>query len=191
VVAGPARGGVAPPGAPDEAQRVGRAITHRAVRVFTGSAATESTIRGALVGASVIHLAAHARPNVTAPDFAEVWLAPDSASDGRLQALEIRGLDLHGSTVVLSACETGLGRVAGGEGPISLARAFVQAGAGHVVATLWPVRESAGALMEAFHARLDRGLDPSSALREAKVLLLRRGAAPLDLAPFIILGSRR
>jgi CHAT domain-containing protein len=93
--------------------------------------------------------------------------------------------------VVLSACETGSGRVAGGEGPISLARAFVQAGAGHVVATLWPVRANAGQLMEAFHARLDAGLDPSSALREAKVTLIRQGAAALDVAPFIILSSRR
>lgn len=189
IVAGPAWDAVDPPGAEGEVRAVASATRSRRVRLLDREGATETAVRDAMHGAAILHVAAHARPNGARPDLAEILLAPDAAADGRLQAFEIRGVDMHGAIVVLSACETGSGPVAGGEGPMSLARAFLQAGASAVVATLWPVQQSAAPLMAEFHQRLDQGLDAATALREAKIALLRRGASALSVAPFIVLVS--
>lgn len=191
IVAGPAWAAIDPPGAVSEVRAVAGATGSRRVRLLDRERATESAVRAAMRGAAILHVAAHARPNQARPDLAEILLAPDAASDGRLQAFEIRSVDMQGAIVVLSACESGSGPVAGGEGPMSLARAFLQAGASAVVATLWPVQQNAAPLMAEFHARLDQGLDAAAALREAKVALLRRGASPLALAPFVVLVSPR
>lgn len=191
VVAGVLTEAAAPSGLAAEAQRVRAAIRGREVRLLEGRGATESAVREGMVGAGLVHLASHAVPNVSRPDFAEVRLAPDGMHDGRLQAFEVRRLDLRGTIVVLSACETGSGRVAGGEGPVSLARAFLQAGARVVVATLWPVLDTPGDLMADFHARLDAGAEPARALRDARLAALRRGDDLLTIAPWVIVGASR
>jgi CHAT domain-containing protein len=98
------------------------------------------------------------------------------ADDGVLTALEVAGLDLRNvDLVVLSACETGLGRVAGGEGVLGLQRAFQLAGAKNVVASLWKVDDRATvALMRVFYHKLWVERKPAAvALREAQLALLR------------------
>jgi CHAT domain-containing protein len=90
--------------------------------------------------------------------------------------------------VVLSACETGVGRVLAGEGVMSLGRAFLRAGAGGVVATRWPVGDPTVAFMQAFYAALAHGEAPADALTTAKRVLLRgRYSAPLYWAPFVLI----
>src|SRR5262249_57730828 len=94
---------------------------------------------------------------------------------GIMTAEEVGGLDLKGCELaVLSACETGLGRVAGGEGVLGLQRAFHQAGCRTVVASLWRVDDAATmALMTRFYANLwDKGLAPLEALRQAQLSVL-------------------
>src|SRR5262249_17420752 len=91
--------------------------------------------------------------------------------DGILTALEITELDLSGvELTVLAACETGLGRVAGGEGLLGLQRAFQAAGARSVIASLWAVNdEGTRQLMERFYENLwQRRLSRLEALREAQ-----------------------
>ena len=98
------------------------------------------------------------------------------ADDGILTALEVTGLDLRNvDLVVLSACETGLGRVAGGEGVLGLQRAFQLAGAKNVVASLWKVDDRATvALMRVFYHKLWVEQKPAAvALREAQLAMLR------------------
>jgi CHAT domain-containing protein len=98
------------------------------------------------------------------------------ADDGVLTALEVAGLDLRNvDLVVLSACETGLGRVAGGEGVLGLQRAFQLAGTKNVVASLWKVDDRATvALMRVFYHKLWVEQKPAAvALREAQLALLR------------------
>jgi CHAT domain-containing protein/tetratricopeptide (TPR) repeat protein len=97
------------------------------------------------------------------------------ADDGVLTALEVTGLDLRNvDLVVLSACETGLGRVAGGEGVLGLQRAFQLAGAKNVVASLWKVDDRAtAALMRLFYHKLwAEKKSPMVALREAQLWIL-------------------
>jgi CHAT domain-containing protein len=102
---------------------------------------------------------------------------PDHDDRGILTAEAIAGLDLSGlELAVLSACETGLGLVAGGEGVFGLQRAFHMAGAHNVVASLWKVDDQAtAALMTLFYDRLWRqGKPPIEALREAQLALYRQ-----------------
>ena len=101
---------------------------------------------------------------------------PIGEDDGILTAMEVAELDLSGvELAVLSACETGLGEVAGGEGLLGLQRAFQVAGAGSVVASLWTIGdEPTRALMSRFYENLWRkGQPPAQALREAQLSMLR------------------
>ncbi len=99
-------------------------------------------------------------------------------AEGLLTGEEIAGLDLRGCELaVLSACGTGLGRVASGEGVLGLQRAFRLAGARSVLYSLWSVNDAAtSVLMEEFYARLwgKEKLAPLEALRQAQLAVLRR-----------------
>ncbi len=111
-----------------------------------------------------------------------------TGEDGILTAKEIVSLDLRGTQlVVLSACETGLGKVAGGEGVMGLARAFHLAGARNVVASLWKVDDQAtAALMRLFYYNLwEKKMGLAAALREAQLTLYRHPEQIGELA-----GSR-
>ncbi len=95
--------------------------------------------------------------------------------DGILTALDVEGLNLADvDLVVLSACETGLGQLAGGEGTLGLQRAFQIAGAKNVVASLWKVNDNAtAALMRLFYRNLwVERQPPADALRQAQLTLL-------------------
>ncbi len=105
-------------------------------------------------------------------------LAPAGADDGILTAEEVASLDLgEVDLAVLSACETGLGAVAGGEGVLGLQRAFQVSGARTVVASLWKVSDEATRqLMERFYENLwDRRMGKLEALREAQLAMMREG----------------
>jgi CHAT domain-containing protein len=106
--------------------------------------------------------------------------AEPGADDGILTALEVAELDLSGvELATLSACETGLGEVAGGEGLLGLQRAFQTAGARSVLASLWQVDDEATRkLMVRFYDNLWRAKEPLgklAALREAQLWMLREG----------------
>lgn len=101
---------------------------------------------------------------------------PDG-DDGVLTALEVSEMDLAGvELAVLSACETGLGRVAGGEGLLGLQRSFQVAGARSVVASLWKVEDAAtSTLMGYFYEnRWSEGMDTLEALRQAQLSMLNK-----------------
>jgi CHAT domain-containing protein len=120
--------------------------------------------------------------------------------DGLLTAEEVSWLDLSGvELVVLSACETGLGRAQSGEGLIGLRRAFRTAGAKTVISSLWSVQdESTARLMESFYRNLwDAGMDRIEALRQAQLSMLRRhreqhgDPLPATWGAFVLSGEWR
>ena len=110
--------------------------------------------------------------------------------DGILRASEIEAASLEGvDLVVLSACETGLGPVAGGEGLTGLQRSFQLAGARSVIASLWKVEDRATLeLMRRFYSNLwDKKMSKVDSLREAQLWMLRH---PNELAEMGVQGAR-
>jgi len=116
---------------------------------------------------------------------------------GPARRLPEDALHLAADLVVLSACQTGLGSgaladVPAGDDWVGLTRAFLHAGAGHVVATLWPVDDWAtAALMERFYDGYSRDADPARALAAAQRQLLVQPATshPFYWAGFVTVGK--
>ena len=127
--------------------------------------------------------------------------SPDSEEDGFLQAQEMVNLQLDCDLVMLSACQTGLGRMRGGEGLVGLSVAFFYAGAESVCASLWDVPSPATRqLVTEFFKHLKEGkLDKAEALRQAQLTVMRSGrepknqpadySAPLYWGAFVLMGE--
>ena len=139
----------------------------------------------------ILHFATHAWTDEAEPESSFVLLAPgDAKEDGLLQVREIAGLDLRGRIVVLSSCSSASGEILRGEGVMGLARAFFQAGAHTVVASLWPLRDDHGAaLFDRFYAHLSDGKSVAAALRSAQQDRFEAGAPPEAWAGVVVLGD--
>jgi len=184
------------PASKEEAQDV--AALYRS-NPLMDSDATEAEVRKRIQSADVIHLATHAILHPSVAMASGVLLAQPAQQtagtndDGILQAWEIFSeLKLRAELVVLSACQTALGKTIEAEGVVGLTRAFQYAGARSVVASQWSVEDkSTAALMVAFHSALRRGLPKDEALRQAirKVREDPRRSHPYYWAAFILLGD--
>ncbi len=178
------------PGAEREARAV--AALYRRGSVLTGERATRHAFLENIPRAEMVHFAGHALSIETRPERSRLLLAPSSADPlGVVFAGEIERLSLPATRlVVLSACETGLGRLARGEGVIGLARAFLSAGIPSVVATLWPVDDvSTATLFTTFHESWRRGATSAVALRDAQLRAIRDGVSVTDWAAAQVLGQ--
>jgi CHAT domain-containing protein len=144
----------------------------------------------------VIHVATHGLLNAERPQFTGVVLSlvGNKTHDGFVRTDEVFNLRLGSPLVMLSACETGLGREKRGEGVIGLTRAFMYAGAPTVGVSLWSVADKSTAdLMTDFYKRLlsSEGTTSSSALRGAQLAMIsgKRYSAPFYWAPFVLVGD--
>jgi CHAT domain-containing protein len=149
-------------------------------RLYLGEDATEERVKAVAPDARVLHFATHGYLDDRVPlDSALVLTIPEGLPAGRdnglLQVWEIfESVRLDADLVVLSACESALGKELSGEGLIGLTRAFQYAGARSVVATLWDVADQTTAeLMTRFHRHLAAGLSKDEALRAAQIELIR------------------
>jgi hypothetical protein len=120
-----------------------------------------------------------------------VLLAPgDDAEDGLLQGREIEALDLDGRIVVLSACQTAAGAVLSGEGVLSLAHAFFEAGAHAVIGSRWPLRDKdAATLFDAFYRHLGQGASLAEALKATQDKARATGRPASVWAGLVLLGN--
>jgi len=139
----------------------------------------------------VVHIAAHAVVDEENAERSAVLLAAGSAEeDGKLEVREIVDLDLRGQLVVLSACHSASGALVEGEGVMSLARAFFQAGATTVVASLWQLRDNeAKELFGRFYHHLAEGRSVAAALQAAKKQTLEADGAAAAWAGVVVLGD--
>jgi len=145
----------------------------------------------------VLHLATFGILNKHNPLFSYVELASGGGHDGRLEVHEIFGLNLTADLVVLSACQTGIGSGSLADVPaaddwVGLNRAFLQAGASRIVATLWSVEDwSTASFMDRFYGEYSTGGDPVRALADAQRAALATSATahPFAWAGFIIVGG--
>jgi CHAT domain-containing protein/Flp pilus assembly protein TadD len=145
----------------------------------------------------IVHFATHGLLNSAQPELSGLVFSlldeQGRPQDGFLRLHEIFNLKLNADLVVLSACQTGLGREIRGEGLIGLTRGFMYAGAPRVVASLWQVDDLATAeLMKRFYrGMLKDGLRPTAALRAAQLEMAKqkRWAAPYFWAAFTLQGE--
>lgn len=142
----------------------------------------------------MVHFSTHGYVNEARPRFSGLLLSSPRTNrqleDGLLSAYEVFNLKLQADLVVLSACETGLGKEVKGEGLMSLMRAFMYAGASSVVVSLWNVNdESASDLMIRFYRNLKTGMSKGEALRQAQLETINDNGFPFFWAPFILVGK--
>lgn len=145
----------------------------------------------------IVHFATHGFVNNENPKLSGVVLSlfdqMGQPQDGFLRLHDIYNLKLPVELVVLSACNTGLGKDVKGEGLVGLTRGFMYAGASSVVASLWKVDDAATAeLMRIFYGYMLRdGLSPAAALRKAQVTMSqqKRWQSPYFWAGFVIQGQ--
>ncbi|MCA1592614.1 MAG: CHAT domain-containing protein [Acidobacteria bacterium] len=185
-----------------EAQQIARLATAsgRKADTWLDLDASESNVEGRdLKQYRVLHFATHGLLNAERPQFTGVVLSlvgNGEGKDGFLRTDEIFNLRLGSPLVMLSACETGLGRETRGEGVIGLTRAFMYAGAPTVGVCLWSVADKSTAdLMADFYKNLlaKEGTTPSVALRAARLNMIagRKYSAPFYWAPFTLVGDWR
>jgi CHAT domain-containing protein/predicted negative regulator of RcsB-dependent stress response len=147
----------------------------------------------------IVHFATHGIIDSIHPELSGIILSlvneKGAAVDGFLRLHEIYNLKLSAGLVVLSGCQTGLGKEIRGEGLIGLTRGFMYAGTPRVVASLWSVRDEATAeLMKRFYtAILKKGKTPSAALQAAQASMWRDSdwSSAYYWAGFIIQGEWR
>jgi len=157
-----------------------------------GSEATERVLKDAEWSRyRLLHLAVHALVDEAHPERSALLLSPgEGGEDGLLHMDEVAALGLNGQVVVLSACRSSGGALLKGEGVLSLARAFFQAGAHAVVGSLWRLRDDeAEALVTAFYRGLGRGESVGGALRSARAERIAAGAPVAAWAGFELYGD--
>lgn len=184
-----------------EAQRIAQlaSTSGRKAETWLDLEASEAKVEGHdLRSYGVVHFATHGLLNTERPQFTGLVLSlvGGGAGDGFLRTDEVFNLRLGSPLVMLSACETGLGREKRGEGVIGLTRAFMYAGAPAVGVSLWSVADQSTAeLMTDFYGNLLKGggVAPGEALRAArkKMVAGKRYSAPFYWAPFVLVGDWR
>lgn len=179
----------------EEVEEIGK-ITGAGSVLLLGNDATESGFkREPLDQFRMLHLAVHGFADTEFPERSALVLGtdPGSGDDGLLQVREIIRLHLNAELTTLSACDTGVGKLQGQEGVSNLIEAFLVAGSKSVVASLWSADDMfSSVLMERFYQHIADGQDTSSALRSAKLDLLKEygsQASPFYWAAFIAVGE--
>ena len=185
------------PGSRAEVLAIAKALSNSSEIVTQlGREVTEASVKAfALPNFDIIHFAVHGTSDAMFPARSALLLGPgtDETEDGFLQAWEISRLRLNADLVVLSACDTAVGRVLQQEGVSNLVRSFLMAGARAVVASTWKAADrSVAALMTQFYSYLSQRIDKGSALRQAKLDFIQKfkdRSLPVHWAGMIMIGD--
>ncbi|MEP0787052.1 CHAT domain-containing protein [Trichocoleus sp. DQ-A1] len=177
------------PGAEREALAIATLLNTKAL---IGNSANESAVVQQMSKAKMIHLATHGLLD----DFQRsgvpgaIALAPSGQEDGLLTASEILNLKLNAELVVLSACDTGRGKLTG-DGVIGLSRSLITAGVPSVIVTLWAIPDNPSALlMTEFYQNLQQNSDKAQALRNAMLTTMKQYPnQPSAWAAYTLIGE--
>jgi CHAT domain-containing protein len=164
-------------------------------KIFTYANANEATVKSKeLQNYNYLHLATHGVVDSSNPSQSQIFLNGGGSEDGNLFCGEIYNMNMTSDLVVLSACETGLGKFSKGEGVIGLSRALTYAGAKNIIVSFWKVSdESTAELMISFYKHLieNKNQNFSSAIQQAKMDIIKKDkyASPYYWAPFVLIGK--
>jgi CHAT domain-containing protein len=184
--------------ASEEADAILAATPRGTGMVARGFDATRETAMSSLVGEyKIVHFATHGFLNSEHPELSGIVLTmvnqDGSRTNGFMPLHDIYNLNLSADLVVLSACDTALGKDIKGEGLVGMTRGFMSAGSKSVVASLWKVDDRATAMLMAhfYKAMLEDGLPPAAALRSAKQRIKQEKtwSAPYFWAGFALQGE--
>lgn len=164
---------------------------------YYGSSATEKHFKQEAPDYSILHLALHGEVDYEDSDNSKLYFSgskSDSLQDEILYPFELYNMNLNADLAVLSACETGAGKISSGEGVMSLGRAFQYAGVSSLLLSQWEVSDPVSpVIMASFYENLKAGKDKAQALRLAKLSFLESAdnvaASPYYWGGFFILGS--
>ena len=166
--------------------------------IFIGDQASERQFKECAAQYNIVHIASHAQTHDESPLLSHIAFTPiaDSLEDGVLELGELFNMELDIDMIVLSACETGTGKMQRGEGIVSLARGATFAGAKSIITTLWAISDQASSkIMYAFYENLKKGQSKDEALRKAKIAYLENSdklnAHPFFWGGFIAIGEMR
>ena len=181
------------PGALEEVNRVSRIYKGTVIK---DRMASESAFKTEAPNYNILHLSAHTIIDNENPMYSKLVFTPgaDKKEDGLLNTYELFNMNLHAELAILSACNTGNGKLQLGEGILSISRGFFYAGVPSVVMTLWSVEDNSSAqLMGFFYNHLAEGLAKDEALRQAKLDYLNQSdqlsAYPYYWAGYINIGD--
>lgn len=174
------------PGAELEANNIAE-ILHTSV--LSGREATKTAVTQQMADAKLIHLATHGVFNDQQGLQSSLTLANTEDESGFLTAEEILDLKLNADLVVLSACNTGRGKITG-DGVIGLSRSFLLAGAANTLVSLWYIPdESTASLMTEFYRNLQDNPNTAQSLRQAMITMMQENPHPRNWAGFILVGQ--
>ena len=187
------------PFARSEIAQIAQSFPQGRVRALLGNAASKEALAaanrsGELAGYRYVHFATHAQVEPAFAERAALVLAANDSRDAYLTATELAGLSMNSELVVLSACDTGVGRYEQGQGLLGFAFATLAAGNRGAVLSLWPVADDTTAhFMARFYERMHAGLSPAAALAATKREFARssdpRERDPRVWAAFLLYGS--
>ena len=159
------------------------------ISALTGNKATKTAILEKMSQAGIIHFATHGLLDEYRGIGSAIAFAPSGKDDGLLTADEILNLKLNADLVVLSACDTGRGRITG-DGVVGLSRSLISAGTASIIVSLWAVDDdSTSFLMTEFYKNREQKLDKATALRQAMLTTKAKYSSPLNWAAFTLIGE--
>jgi tetratricopeptide (TPR) repeat protein len=178
------------PRASEEARAVA-ALLGGESRALVGPAASEGVLKHTdLSRFGMLHFAAHAITDEEESDRSAIVLAGGEGEDGLLDVRDIEKLDLGGKVVVLSACRSATGANIRGQGPLGLTRAFLDAGAKAVVATLWPLDDAQAAeMMPSLYWQLKEGRSVGEAVAAVRREWQLRPGGEAVWANLVVVGD--
>ena len=188
------------PGTRQEAEQIVAMVPAAESRLALDFVASRETATNAeLSQYRYVHFSTHGLLNSVHPELSGLVFSlvneRGETQDGFLRAHEIFNLKLPAEVVVLSACQTGIGKDIRGEGLVSLTRGFMHAGAPRVVVSLWDISDwgTTELMIRFYHGMLKEGMRPAAALRAAQVSLMndKRWASPYYWASFTLQGEWR
>ena len=159
------------------------------ITLLTGEKATESWVIRHIDEFGIIHLASHGEFDPINPLFSSIKLVRDARADGNLEASEVFGLRINADLVVLSACQTGLGKVTSGDDVIGMNRAFLYAGTHAMISSLWRVSDVSTAMLVKQFYRSYRVSDKADSLRKAILHVKHYYPHPGYWGAFVLVGD--
>ncbi|MDY8136935.1 CHAT domain-containing tetratricopeptide repeat protein [Aquimarina sp. 2201CG5-10] len=165
-------------------------------RYFFGSEAVESNFKKNTSRYNILHLALHGEVDDKNPENSKIYFTKtmDSLEDNVLHGYELYALDIPAELTVLSACNTGVGKIAKGEGVLSLGTAFQYAGTKSLLLSSWEVSDEITPLiMKNFYTNLGKGMSKAKALQQAKLAYIKNADVftnhPVYWGGFYLIGN--